>query len=499
MALAAPLAGILSVKHIVGDFSREADDLGKQAKLIRMNTEELYTWSKANEVAGGSAQAFRSAVEGWVMRTHRSAEDFIKLGQRMHGMSVEQQQFFLKTNQLSRDAMQIFMQSGERAAQITERVRKSAYTENDFKMARKFRESWELLKVSLQGVSNIISRVLLPIITRIYDKLGDVIGFLQDHAPFVIIFVSTLSALMTAKLIPSILKAATAMRAFNLAMLANPAVAITAGIVALAAAIALLIDDFMSFANGGGSLFEDMLKWTGASKEEIEELRKGFKAIGDAIGWLIDKAIDLGKWLGKIFGKTLIDVVRTIFALIALIARGIGWVIDKIMGAVEFIGKLIDRFTGAIGKLKGLFGKPKGDGAPSSEPQKDAPPLDYDSDSSYEDQLEEYLSNRQSGKPKATPQVGKPNQSAPSIDLLKGVNVQPFVEYAQQSKPELAAAQSVVTQATSVTNNDNSRTNVTTNIYGVEDAEQVGNKVKSLVLPALGDRMGQQFAYHGVN
>ena len=75
-----------------------------------------------------------------------------------------------------------------------------------------------------------------------------------------------------------------------LGLLASPVGLVVAGIVALA----LALDDLISFAKGGPSAFEDLLRSMGTSDDEIKELRKSFQDAWKAIQDLMDALKPVG-------------------------------------------------------------------------------------------------------------------------------------------------------------------------------------------------------------
>ena len=113
----------------------------------------------------------------------------------------------------------------------------------------------------------------------------------------------------------------------NLAMLASPI-----GIVlALAAAVALLWDDYQTWKDGGQSLI-DWSSWSGDIENAIGgigDLRDAFGDLGGAfkdLGQALEKYLKpVGKWIGEVFGETLRGVIRNIGELahgLAALLRG---------------------------------------------------------------------------------------------------------------------------------------------------------------------------------
>ncbi|WP_047236643.1 hypothetical protein [Chromobacterium subtsugae] len=113
----------------------------------------------------------------------------------------------------------------------------------------------------------------------------------------------------------------------NLAMLASP----IAWVLALAAAVALLWDDYQTWKDGGQSLI-DWSSWSGDIENAIGgigDLRDAFGDLGGAfkdLGQALEKYLKpVGKWIGEVFGETLRGVIRNIGELahgLAALLRG---------------------------------------------------------------------------------------------------------------------------------------------------------------------------------
>ena len=360
LALAAPLVGLFSIKKLFGDYTRNADELGKLSHYVQMNISDLYTWSKANEAAGGSASAFQSALQNWVQTTHRSAEDFIKLGQRMHGMTEAERMYFLKIHGLSRESMMVFSQSADKADELVKKIKETALTEEDYENARKFRQQWSLVGIAVESVGTKLARVFLPVITKVAAFAENVARFIAQHSRVIVNFFTVLSAVLGGMFIVNIGKAIKSaegliavLRMLGIAFVATPMGAFIAGLMAAVAAVALLMDDLQGFVNGEISGLGQVLELGGMTTEEIDELRNALKKVIDLFGQLWDAVKPLFGMLLTGFAKAFVFVLEVIGGWLTFIVRTFNFIKNLVTEIVDFV-KNID--LGEIGNaVVGFF------------------------------------------------------------------------------------------------------------------------------------------------
>lgn len=178
----------------------------------------------------------------------------------------------------------------------------SVYTPEDIENSRKFQMALRELKQSLQQVWATVSRALLPVITKIMNVVSRFFQFLSDHKGFVLGFLAAISVALGIIAIKSIIATAP----FWLMVLA---------IAAIGAAIGLLVDDFMTFLEGGESCIGDLIDAFTDFWEFLVGLGKAigdfFKGIWDSIvagitgvfDWILEKWNKIKKWIPFIGSK----------------------------------------------------------------------------------------------------------------------------------------------------------------------------------------------------
>lgn len=335
---AGPLAAMFGAKMMFTNFIDEGDKLDKLSKEVRMNVSELDAWRKANVAAGGSADAFTNALKSFTDRTGASASVFLRMGKQLNGMNDAQANYALKYLGLTRESAAVFLQNNKQMNELVGKYRQMALSPKDAENARRFKIQWEITTMSMKNLGNQVAKVFLPYIDKGMKKFGDFTDFVAQHSEFIKIALELVAGAAAIALGP---KSALMLGGKALGLLASPVGLVVAGIVALA----LALDDLISFAKGGPSAFEDLLRSMGTSDDEIKELRKSFQDAWKAIQDLMDALKPVGDLFLQAFGSVIKVAIETIVLTIGKVAEVIAKVINSVSG-------LRDKFVGAFESIK---------------------------------------------------------------------------------------------------------------------------------------------------
>ena len=335
---AGPLAAMFGAKMMFTNFIGEGDKLDKLSKEVRMNVSELDAWRKANVAAGGSADAFTNALKSFTDRTGASASVFLRMGKQLNGMNYAQANYALKYLGLTRESAAVFLQNNKQMNELVGKYRQMALSPKDAENARRFKIQWEITTMSMKNLGNQVAKVFLPYVDKGMKKFGEFTDFVAQHSEFIKIALELVAGAAALALGP---KSALMLGGKALGLLASPVGLVVAGIVALA----LALDDLISFAKGGPSAFEDLLRSMGTSDDEIKELRKSFQDAWKAIQDLMDALKPVGDLFLQAFGSVIKVAVETIVLTIGKVAEVIAKVINSVSG-------LRDKFVGAFESIK---------------------------------------------------------------------------------------------------------------------------------------------------
>lgn len=188
----------------------------------------------------------------------------------------------------------------------------SIYSPEDIENSRKFQMSLRELRLSLDKIWAVAARALLPIITTISDVVSKFFQYIADHKGFVLGFLAAISAALGIIAIKSLLAAA-------------PFLIIVGLIALISTAIGLLVDDFVTFMEGGESC--------------IGAVIDGFVSLWEFL-------VDIGGKIGEFF-KGVWDGVGNIFlsiwdGIVSKITAVYNWIIEKWKAIKKWIPFLDD-------------------------------------------------------------------------------------------------------------------------------------------------------------
>ena len=286
------------------------------------------------------------------------------------------------------DVAQMAEQTGRYSKQLEDAAKKKALlariNKEDVELYRKGKLALLDFDNAMAGLSATIMRALSPAIRFGIDLLTSLADWVRRNEPNIIRFFTVLAATITAVLIPSFYKLARA-------MLLNPLTWIIAGILLLA----IVIDDLVTYIQGGRSQFEALWSQFGTGEEILAWLNSAARSFlqvmqqyGPALA-IVTGALTAVRVAMKLLGvATLSNPVLAILSAIAMAAVYIigNWskisaffqgVFDKVSGVLRsFIQKVKDMLPDWLKKILGIDGAslelPGGQGEEGSteQPQK---------------------------------------------------------------------------------------------------------------------------------
>lgn len=202
-------------------------------------------------------------------------------------------------------------------------------TKDQLDQAKKYNDSVEQLGKRYQSLKVELAFGFLPTMQRMIDAVD---GFLESNKDLIVDGIGALLDIMTKtiqvfvnfiRFIDKIVEATVGWkvalgilaaafiwlkRSMLLAFITNPIFWVIAAI----GVLLLLIDDFMTYLDGGESQFGDF--W-GSMLEWIEEIKPALQTIWDVLVMGMSYLIEFGAFVAKYFGGALIDAVEAIMAI----------------------------------------------------------------------------------------------------------------------------------------------------------------------------------------
>jgi phage-related protein len=216
-----------------------------------------------------------------------------------------------------------------------------AYTKEDAEQSKKFKQSLADLLAAWDGFTSFIGRFTVPIMRVLADALTAVVVFMRQHTPFVVAAITMIGAALAVRLLPPL-------RTLP-GLIANVGKAFLRWLpfVAVITAIALLIEDFWVYLQGGESELAEFWAIFGTGPEIMAKLNSAWKetkeylaAIGTGLAQMVRYWYDLmqasGMFaaLGQTF-KGLLQILKGIFTLDwSLLGEGLSNVLNGMVRGV---------------------------------------------------------------------------------------------------------------------------------------------------------------------
>lgn len=352
--LVMPLIAAFSVRALWKGFMDGTKLIEGYSEQLNMSANSLDKWSKANAYAGGSQKGFLEAMTKWTQATGKTGDEFIETMLHLNELSEAEQKAFMKTNQLTKEQVALFLQSDSAIQGTLQAVSGIAYTDEDIQKQKEFNIAWAQFKIQVQGLGDVLIRTIVPVFTWIVQKATAITGFMNRHAQMLKIIGGLLSVAFGNVLIMQMMKGiglgarlvsvfkylTKGFALFSKTLWASP---LTWYIAALGGLL-LILEDIYYFITGTKKTFTyGLLEWLGFSKEDIHDIRQ--------------ELYDAGKIISNAWKQIKVEL-KPIGDVLAKwgIARGKG-IVGTIVGLVTFVALTIVRVLGFLVRVGDEFGK----------------------------------------------------------------------------------------------------------------------------------------------
>ena len=369
--LVMPLIAAFSVRALWKGFMDGTKLIEGYSEQLDMSANSLDKWSKANAYAGGSQKGFLEAMTKWTQATGKSGDEFIETMLHLNELSEAEQKAFMKTNQLTKDQVALFLQSDSAIKGTLQAVSGIAYTDEDIQKQKEFNIAWAQFKIQVQGLGDVLIRTIVPVFTWIVQKATAITGFMNRHAQMLKIIGGLLSVAFGNVLIMQMIKGiglgarlvsvfkylTQGFALFSKTLWMSP---LTWYIAALAGLL-LILEDIYYFITGTKKTFTyGLLEWLGFSKEDIHDIRQELYDAGKIISNAWKQIKESLKPIGEVLAKWGIaggkGVIGAIVGLITLAVLGVVRLMAMLIKfAAEFGGAIGDALRGDTKPLKEML------------------------------------------------------------------------------------------------------------------------------------------------
>ena len=209
-SLGGPLLAAFAGQKLFQQFSQGGDALAKLSDRLGMSAQKIDAWAKANEDAGGSQEAFKGALENFILTTGKGEEEFFRMGEHIKGLDQRQAERFLKTQGLAADSAAVFLKYRDSAKDAAKAFEGVAMTDEQVKIAREFNRQWKWFTNQASSLGGILMTVVMPVMTKVLKALSDGVKFLSEHSKGVKLLGGMVAAVFGASYLKSVLGASKA-------------------------------------------------------------------------------------------------------------------------------------------------------------------------------------------------------------------------------------------------------------------------------------------------
>ncbi|WP_258086946.1 hypothetical protein [Xenorhabdus bovienii] len=347
---------------LVSDVSRSNDQLYFLSKNLGMNAETIKKWQNVAEMSGGSADGMAATMTNlnkslWDLVTMgdasilpffnalgigvvdsygkiRNLDDILlDMADSLSAMERPQAYNIAKNMGLDEGTINTLLE-GRDAIQKRLDAQKNLVisTKEELELNRQLREQNAVLSQQWEGLKTIVANYLIPRLLKLSTMVSGFLDYLNKHRDTALNLFKVLSVFLTAALIPVLWRVGAVMLAAFAPLLGT-----TGLILALAAALWVLYDDYQTWKKGGDSV----LNW---------------KDWDESITWILKRLDEFGKWfkdttIGKWFtdSKGDLDGFKLTLGGLALFLGG-PW-LAGILTSLTLAGLGLLRFFGLPGAL----------------------------------------------------------------------------------------------------------------------------------------------------
>ena len=352
----AVIGGVSILKSSIAQYYEQAQAIEKTSDALGMSIEDWQAWQRTAAAAGVDAEELSTRfmdlgdwMQDLILHDSGPLKDATKyLGVSFtdaKGKAVSFEEGLLRlsdaTSKIDRQkATSILTQIGfdEKTIPLILKGRKgieellkvqkaqAIYSKQDIENAKKQREAQQRLNDAWEAISALFASTVSPAITFLTNLLGDLLGWVKEIKQFVIVFFTALAGVITTLMLPALSAMATA---------AWAAIAPFTPLIAIVGAVALVIDDLITYIQGGESAFGDFWKMFGEGDElgaRFKSLWEGIKSILESVGAAL-KAV--AKFFILIFSLTGQGVVKAVEG----IWKGVTKLYDVLISMLDWVAK----------------------------------------------------------------------------------------------------------------------------------------------------------------
>lgn len=327
------IGGVAFIKSQLTEFTDAALEVDTASKTLGMDIKEFQGWQNAAEKVGLETQdlvqlfgdvsdrmydavlhdsgPFKDAVDdigislkGVKEGATSSADMLLQFARAVEKMPKDKAHGLLTQYGFDPESIKLIMMGEKELEKLIKTGKEKArFDKQDIENAQKLREAQQRLNTAWRTISALFASTVSPAITFLTNLLGDLLGWVKENKQFVILFFTGLAGVITTLMLPALTAMATA---------AWAAIAPFTPLIAIIGAIGLVIEDLITYIQGGESELSNFWSVFGSGEEigaQFKSLWEGIKSVLESV-WEALKAIS--KFFILIFSLTGEGVIAAI-------------------------------------------------------------------------------------------------------------------------------------------------------------------------------------------
>lgn len=327
------IGGVAFIKSQLTEFTDAALEVDTASKTLGMDIKEFQGWQKAAEKVGLETQdlvqlfgdvsdrmydavlhdagPFKDAVEdigislkGVKEGATSSADMLLRFAKAVEKMPKDKAHGLFTQYGFDPESIKLIMMGEKELEKLIKTGKEKArFDKQDIENAQKLREAQQRLNTAWRTISALFASTVSPAVTFLTNLLSDLLGWVKENKQFVIVFFTLLAGVITTLMLPALTAMATA---------AWAAIAPFTPLIAIIGAIGLVIEDLITYIQGGESELSNFWSVFGSGEEigaQFKSLWEGIKSVLESV-WEALKAIS--KFFILIFSLTGEGVIAAI-------------------------------------------------------------------------------------------------------------------------------------------------------------------------------------------
>lgn len=352
------IGGVAFIKSQLTEFTDAALEVDTASKTLGMDIKEFQGWQNAAEKVGLETQdlvqlfgdvsdrmydavlhdsgPFKDAVDdigislkGVKEGATSSADMLLQFARAVEKMPKDKAHGLLTQYGFDTESIKLIMMGEKELEKLIKTGKEKArFDKQDIENAQKLREAQQRLNTAWRTISALFASTVSPAVTFLTNLLSDLLGWVKENKQFVIVFFTLLAGVITGLMLPALTAMATA---------AWAAIAPFTPLIAIAGALALAIDDLITYIDGGESAFADFWSILGTGPEIINRLNatwQGFKDIFDGVLQVLGAVWKLWVSLWNADGQGAINALESLWdgllKINDVLVRMLEWVAQKL-------------------------------------------------------------------------------------------------------------------------------------------------------------------------